>query len=164
MRIAIRNPTLIALLTIAIGVGFIAVGIVRGIEAEASRSWPVTTGTVLEWDLGPEQRGDRVRFTPKARYRYIVDGEEYRSDRVSIVPRRFSSRPQRRSETEAEARAWLERYPVGGLALVHYDPDGPSRALLIAGGSRGAVALFIGFGIFWLILGATLIWWFRIRK
>ena len=94
-------------------------------EGKASLSWPSVEGTVHETRLGAkEQRGD-VDYHPRIQYSYEVDGRGYKSDRIDFDYPFF--------ETEQEAQAFLEMYPVGAPLTVYYDPDDPGAALLDPG-------------------------------
>ena len=126
---------------------FYGVGLVR--DARACARWPTVQGRVLSAEAQVVNRQkDKSTYAPNVSYRYEVDGKEYESSRLTIVPRNYSSRQW--------VNEILASYPVGGTVRVFYDPKDPGNCLLVTAttGSEWAYpiggVLMIGVGFLFL--------------
>lgn len=97
---------------------------------EESYRWPRTTGTVVSVDTEDLGNPGNTRHVAAPTYRYEVDGRPHESSRLTY-------RVDHGDRTEWEARENAERFSPGQEVEVRYDPDDPSRAVLLPGG--GAV-------------------------
>ena len=139
-----------ALLLLIVGVAVIATAIAARLEADASASWPTTSGRVTEATVkeGRESssmgrganRPYRV-YTAHVRYEYAVDGRTYHGDRIGMDVDGSSYR------SFAKAAAVTARYPAGATVTVHYDPGRPQRAVLEVGGSWGETVAVLLVGL-----------------
>ena len=82
-------------------------------------------------------------YTPDIVFSYVVEGQVYRSDRIS-----FSG--VKAYVPEKNAQASLAPYPSGGRTICYYDPEDPGRAVLDPGISMGS----FGLGLLGLVLTA----------
>ena len=94
-------------------------------SAGLPRQWRETRGIVDSATVGSTtsssgRLGVDVAYVPDVRYRYTVDGREFRGD---TVHRGLAA------NSEEEARATVERYPVGTRVRVFYDPEAPEQAV-----------------------------------
>ncbi len=97
------------------------IGLVR--DARACAGWPTVQGRVLSSEAQMVSRQkDKSTYAPNVSYRYEVDGKEYQSSRLTIVPRNY-----RGQQWVTEI---LASYPVGGVVVVHYDPKEPANCML----------------------------------
>jgi len=105
----------ILLLIAAVVVGYAAVRMIG--LARSSQRWPTSRGRVLRSEI----------FDGRAviRYAYTVDGAEYEGRDVAA-----GDWPYR---TARRAAHRLQRYPMGALVSVYYDPSQPSVAILKPG-------------------------------
>ena len=133
----------------AVGGGMLAilfssfwVSILRGLR---SRSWPRVSGEIIvsEAVISRGGRGSKM-YEPSVRYAYRVGGHNYEGDRVFYG---FTDFYLRRG-----AEAVIEKYPIGQLVDVYYDPTDPNSAVLkpgvtlrtwVAVGLLGLLVLFI---------------------
>ena len=97
-----------------------------------SRGWRRIEGVVTESAVVPhrvrlsgEGWGSRI-YRPLIRYRYVVDGCEYTSDRIFYG--RAIGQPRR-----APLDDLVRRYPVGTTARVYVNPNDPANGLLEPG-------------------------------
>ena len=115
--------------------------------------WPTTTGTITAEALqtGLDAEGAKV-YRARLGYHYLVDGHPYVG--TSVHQRHPGHSAEFKSE--AAARRFIERYPVGSEVEVSYHPERPAEAvvephtkrrgwllwvgLLIAGGGLGLLA------------------------
>lgn len=137
-------------------------------DARANRSWPSTTGQVVESRLEidrPNRRrtsgqrsGRRRSYDAVVRYSYTVGGRSYTSDRFSAATDFFSSSNQNRT------RDFLNRYPVGANVTVFYNPRQPGSAVLERGGFRALQwGLLLGLAPLLAGLAALALWQGRRR-
>lgn len=138
------------------GGGLLAAGChLRGRAAEAA-AWPTVEGTVTRSEVmtGTSTTGTGARrrsttmYTPSINYAYKVEGRSYEGDR--LLPSGSWS-----SSSMSEARAKVDRHPVGSKVRVHVSPADPRDACLepsvgplptILMGA-GGVVLLIGLGV-----------------
>jgi hypothetical protein len=110
--------------------------------------WTETQGTILESETvqleSESEFPSMVKLTVRVRYRYVVNGQVYESDRLTIgqTPR-FSAIP--------DVRAFRKQYPPGSPVTVRYAPYAPSQATLIAE-RNGGVWFLPGMGVLFLVL------------
>jgi hypothetical protein len=106
-----------------------------------SRKWPSVSGTVVERGIEPMQSDART-FTPRVRYHYTVAGREYAGHQVY--------RTGRAGSMKQSAQRLVDGLPDS--IPVHYNPEDPSQAFLLANPSwifwvaiaSGAVAFVWG--------------------
>ena len=103
-------------------VAIVVMSIARSIDANLR--FATTDGTILASELTrvADDEGDGDTYKPKIRYRYHVDGREYTSVRYDLLDGSTSAK--------SAQQAIVDRHPVGSTAVVYYDPDDPSRAVL----------------------------------
>lgn len=109
-----------------IGAGMLYLGWSTRREAEASRQWPATEGTVTATTVAEVTvtRGKtRVKMhEAQVAYRYSVAGQSYSAGRIGWAPSRFAD--------PAQAQQFIAGYPVGSNVTVSYDPRRPFKAVL----------------------------------
>lgn len=113
-----------AYLVLAIGVMAVASGIWIGWKNWTVRSWPTTTGTVIQRGVGPTDRAvatgpPAFRFEAKVTYRYEVNGQVFEGHTIS---------PNTRASSEEDALKRAQAVP--DRVMVHYNPEDPSEAYL----------------------------------
>lgn len=103
-------------------------------EIRQASTWPETTGKVVTSKvvaknvprLGSQSEEDpndgdvQIRNEPLIEYEYQVNGQRHRCNRYSIAERTSGD----------ELEEVLERYPVGAIVTVYYNPRQPGQALL----------------------------------
>ena len=144
------------------GVFMIIMNIRARKKAEASQSWPSTTGEVFSTDVKRSTSTDSegyntTTYEPVIIYGYNVIGSDYESSKISFGLKRTYN-------TVAKANQVLENYPKGSAVTVYYNPDNPSEAVLerkvgskLVGMIIGIVFLFIS-----LCVGLPLLVYFGI--
>jgi hypothetical protein len=148
-----RSKTALFLLVVGIfGAIALAFGIWASITAENANDWPTTMGEVTQSYIQTQHGREGTTYSPVVFYTYQVDGFSYTSNRVSMMTVSSSDYSQ--------AANVVERYSVGSMVEVHYDPDQPSSAMLETGmGGMAWIVLLVG-GSFAAIgfLGAAWAW------
>lgn len=140
-----------ALVPLAFDVGGVILLLISGPlwwEGIAARSWPETTGRVVEvrveeTDLGGQGPGTKRWFEVHLIYDFVVEGRTYRSDRNALWRDRVLA---------PRAKEMRESYPAGRQLPVFYDPTNPAHCLLDRSIGGGTIAMAIG-GIVTLALG-----------
>jgi Protein of unknown function (DUF3592) len=116
---------LIVFLTLSI---FLTVYTIRStINGIASKTWPKTTGYILDarWHFSPRGGGSKSRASWHVVYKYHVGSNEYKSDRVffGVIT----------DDTQKEIRDRCDRNKVGASVDVYYNPEDPRMAVLEPG-------------------------------
>lgn len=148
-------PELLFLLPLALGGGFLVLGLwfvwgsVRAARwvAQARTSWLRTPGRVVDSRLGQSwgSGSDHARYyEAQVRYTYAVLGREYVGDRVTLYEIKTSwAGPQRKL---------LRQYPAGHPVTVWYDPHHPDRCALELRQGSGA-GCFPAIGALFAVVG-----------
>ena len=77
----------------------------------------ITTVRVNDDDL------DVTTYSPRLKYTYRVGAVDYSSDKIAFgYGKNFKS--------EMAALSSIQKYPLGGLVTVYYDPENPGDAVL----------------------------------
>jgi hypothetical protein len=118
-----------ALLILAAFAGLLAFAtIYKYFEVRIASRWPSVPGRVVSSKtvqrkagaIGHEEKDAELRNFAEVVYEYVVQGQSYRADRVSIGEDLGNYRVE---ET-------LAKYPAGAHVMVHYNPTKPSEAVL----------------------------------
>lgn len=96
-------------------------------EINNSRSWPAVEGTIvtsgISQSIDTNKSGSRsTKYDIYVHYDYVVDGMPYSGNRIAIRGTRYSSHSSAQSE--------LQRYPVGRVVKVYYNPQDPEKSVL----------------------------------
>jgi hypothetical protein len=132
-------PLLAAAMILPVWIGYEGARVLWIARSRAARYAPVQA-TVLTTTVDSRRslRGG-VSYLPRVRYRYVVEGTTYHSDRTTLLD--LSS-----------SRSWAERiasrYHPGEPVTAYYDPARPEEAYLLA--ATGGLP-------YWLI-GICLVW------
>ena len=130
--------------TFAFAGSIIAFGLSARLRSDHRNSltWPTVPGTIIERGI-ETMRTDGRSFTPTVKYTYTVAGMEYAGQQLYRTGRAGSSRQP--------AQRLVDGLPAS--IPVHYNPENPSEAFLLANPSR----------IFWIAAafgGAAFVWGF----
>jgi len=98
------------------------IGLVR---QAATGAWPAAQGEVLDSHVVSHRGRKSTTYRPEVTFRYTVDGRSYTADTVT------------RGTTFADSSSYAQRvvnsHPRGRRVSVHYNPDNPAEAVLLAG-------------------------------
>jgi hypothetical protein len=131
--------TIVFLFALAMGGIWLYVTINGMKLAEASSSWPSTTGIIADTWIDRETSSDadgdvQTNFKPHVRYNYEVNGGSFHSTRVDFGPQ-----PSYSSSSRAED--YLSKYPVGSAVEVFYNPEDFGDAVLLREASGSTISL-----------------------
>lgn len=119
--------------------------------ARESANWPTAQGRILSSEktyvttsttsspsssaiLGRTDRKSWTSYRPSISYSYTVDGSEYESTRLELG-----------SIDMGRTDEYLQEFAEGKEVTVHYNPDDPEQAVLIAGADATFyVLMFVG--------------------
>jgi hypothetical protein len=134
---------------VVVGLGVTAYGLVVVFHARRTAAWPTAEGVVTRSEV---VRGNDS-YAPAVTYSYAVDGVRHQG--TVIAPG-----PPLASTTDAYARRVVERYPVGAVAAVSYDPAEPASAVLEPGVSKKTFVP-LAFGLLFASIGgwSWVLWW-----
>ena len=107
-------------IAIAIGTALYVTQFRQGLRANASKRWPVSSGTIIASALEKSPDG-RWRYRAAVQYRYRAGGKEYQSNRI------FWGGNEGRQRHMVSV---IAAYPEGCKVSVHYDPQNPAEAVL----------------------------------
>lgn len=133
-------------------------------QSEASAFWPSTSGTVLASRVtsttfsgsssarssgsSSASREGKTRYGPYVQYEYRAQGQRFVGEGVRLVTQLH--------ESEAEARAVVDRYPVGSHVQVFFDPDDPGTAVLESGAELESYVILFA-GVTWSVVWSTVL-------
>lgn len=130
------------LIGIGVGVELILTGI-------NSNKWPTTRGRIISSKIRIEERShrDTTYYHPEVTYTYSVDGQDYKSQQLSVGD--FDS------DSVKRAQKVVDKYPRNLEVKVFYDPDNPGNALIETGFRFSSVLVFMLGAVFFIaaILG-----------
>lgn len=131
---------LVGLPFLIIAIVFFALWIRARWQVSGARNWPSTTGRVLSSDMESRRvrsgNGYSTSHYAVVMYEYMVDGQRYQSNRLTLgtpLGTSFTSGVQKK----------LALYPVGSRVQVYYDPEDPTEAVLEVKAPAGNVYLFV---------------------
>lgn len=139
------------LLFVVIGAAFAFFGYRSYQLGTQSKEWPVAKGSVIQSEVVKRTRTTGtgtnrrkvVEYVPEVAYTYNVDGQSYRSSRITFD-----------AVNKLNARETVARYPKGKRIGVFYDPQKPDRAVLEPGADPTGGLVFIGLGVGLAFMGA----------
>ncbi len=149
--------TSLALLLLAAALAAAAVILVRwGLAAIGGRpaaGWPTAIAAVVYSQVASETRRDRrgremVRFVPVIAYDYEVDQTSYRAARL-----RFGDAA---TADPDEAKAVVDRYPVGAGIEIRHHPNRPGDAVIEGASDRVDATLIAGIALAVLALASLI--------
>ena len=139
------------LLFVVIGAAFAFFGFRSYQLGIQSKGWPATNGSVIQSEVVKRTRttgtgANRrkvVEHIPEVAYSYSVDGQPYRSSRITFG-----------AINKLNAGKTVARYPKGKRIKVFYNPQKPDQAVLAPGAGATGSLVFIGIGIGLALMGA----------
>ena len=148
--------TVFILVFVTVGLGIAAFGARSVVQARASSTWPRVSGEITHSEVVQSSDSEGVSYSPLVRYDYAVGDQPFTSERICFGLARMSAGLR-------FARTYSERYRIGSVVNVYYDPTQPSSSVLEPGISKQAflpMAFGLGFALFggWF---ALLFWLFQ---
>jgi len=131
---------------LALAIGLYTVD--RSVNKLASRTWPMTTATVLESSMY-QRAGRSADWCVKLRYRYIVDGVAYTSSRTSTsVINSVGCNADKRlvDKRMQDLKSRLEM-------IIRYRPGNPAEAILYPADLDALDYFFLGLSAVFLFAG-----------
>ncbi len=109
------------------GLLMLALGLRSRKKAEASKTWPATSGRIVRAEVRRVQFTDDDgstcwRYCPFVEYEYRVGDQGYISHQISFAEKVFTN--------EAGAQKRIAQFPVGSEVMVYYNPEKPEKAVL----------------------------------
>ena len=111
----------------------LAAGVWKLKQQRASESWPTASATIVDSGIAKvkkERRGSNGRkrmsdtdYVVEVRYAYEVGGRPYEGDRIRFGTKDYDNR--------SLATKALKQYPKGKKVQAYYDPEKPTRSVLI---------------------------------
>jgi len=124
-------------------------------RGEKSLAWPTTSGRIVQSRIEVrEHRTQPTDYVDFIEYEYSANGQTYRGRSVDLRIRNVNDR--------AAMQAFIASYPEGRQVPVHYDPQNPDDALLVAGPASETSGPRLMLSWILLPLGVGLIafgWW-----
>jgi len=120
-------------------------------RADASQSWPSTTGSVLKAEVKTSVKHDEDGYVESTtyyrhvEYSYAVGGVPYQSKKLSFGSNQMFS-------THQQAENALIPYPVGGQVTVFYNPEKFDDAVLERVAPKSKIGMIIG--IIFIVISA----------
>lgn len=121
---------------------FLAGALAQARQGPGAGSWRRVTGTILSVEVSKHEdsrSSRRIRmYTPHVVYGYVVNGREYKADRLKLGAMALSG------TSRAAAEKTLKRFKLGKTAILYYNPENPSEASFRQGGMKPLVWGVIG--------------------
>jgi hypothetical protein len=159
-RVAGQSPFRGFFFWISVAGFFVMAGIgLREIVAEIqARRWPTVSCEILENRVTREMRHGEFRYVPFLRFRYIIAGRVYTSERIRVVP-------ESTYEKFASAASRLAAYPAGRKMLCHVNPSNPAQAVLESKPDYVALCLSPFLLVIWALRERVALadWWMKRR-
>ena len=138
------------------GLFALAMGLLLAVAAVGQHGWPTTDGLVVSSYVDEHGILEDTTYSPVVIYDYDVDGAHLQGNRVTSSTFRSSER--------SWAEEVVNRYPVGEVVLVYYDPENPGNAVLEPGMDQSTWIL-IGIGGLFASIGIVgAVWAWRSRS
>jgi hypothetical protein len=134
-----------------VGTGLLFFGWSQNRKGVSTRDWRITTGTIVSADLSQQSRRNQqgyqdVTYAPAVEYTYEVNGQTYRSDKISSE--------WTASHNLGMAERLTNKNPPGAKVDVHYNQNNPAEAVLEAKSTSRNFLMIAGGTILVLTLGA----------
>lgn len=147
--------SLFPLLFLVVGLILLVIGARQLYQGEQSKAWPTVQGKIAVAELG--KRVDRdsdnstvsTTYSADISYDYIVDDVAYVNGDLH-----FGSVS---SSDPSSARRLLQRYPVGKVVTVYYNPAQPQQAVLEPG-IAGVTWILPVIGLIFAVVGTGFTW------
>ena len=128
---------------LAVGLGLTITGISNIKSAKESETWPTVNGVIFKSKVKSSTSDGSTTYGADISYDYQVNGQAYKGDKVTFGDVSTSS--------SSRAEKIVDRYPVGKIIGVFYNPNKPETSVLEPGLS-GGVWLLPGVGSVFLII------------
>jgi hypothetical protein len=111
------------------GVALLAYGLRQRQRAQAAEQWPTANGHILSANVKrhayKSKYGPNVWYVPEMEYEYSVGGTRFASHRIAFGSSSFN--------TVQAAESFLRQFGTTDAIQVHYEPQNPKNAVLVAG-------------------------------
>jgi len=134
-----------------VGAGLLFFGGSQNRKGVSANDWLITIGTIVSADLSQQSRRNQqgyhdVTYAPVVEYTYEVNGQTYRSDKISSG--------WTASYNLGMAQRLIDKYPPGAKVDVHYNSNNPAEAVLETKSRSGNAFMIAGGVILVLAVGA----------
>ncbi len=134
---------------------FVVGAVLLGSRFTEARNWPAVLGTVDELrlvELGGDEAAPGTRYRIAGSFSYEIDGQLLSSDSISAYDWVFGS------EDRATAYLAQNRIALGARLPVYFDPDDPSRALVVRTIPFYRMEVILGFILLVVLPVAVVVW------
>jgi hypothetical protein len=141
---------IISILIIVIGTLIIVAQLLLLIKARISKDWKELKGEILSSEIETLNITNENNKTYRAAisYKYSISGKQYISSRVFFGDRIHSS-------FKGKSLKLINKYPVGSIVSVYYDPSNLEESVLEKGVTQSILILLI-IGISVILFGVIL--------
>lgn len=129
------------------GIGMIVWGASILKNASVSSDWPSTQGEIVSSYVREDSDEDGTTYHAEVSYAYVANDQRHTNNTVSFG--------QYGSSNPDHAENIINRYTVGKIVTVYYDPASPETAVLEPGITWSSY-LVLGLGIIFAILPAVI--------
>ena len=91
---------------------------------QSTQTWQSTTGTVVMSSVQRKHTGKSYSHYPVVVYMYQVNGQQYQSQRIKAGEQFLNVR------LSGQAEATVQKYPIGSMVTVYYNPSNPAESVL----------------------------------
>ena len=149
----------IGLIALPIVVMLVLIVLVKMIEVRRASAWSTASGRIVTSETRTEHHrsageATTVKTMPLVEFEFSVGGQKWRGNRISIGE----------DSGGANTEATLQRYPIGAVVSVYYDPANPKKSVLERdipeGFGKGLLAILafvavVAGIIYWLVTAAS---------
>ena len=105
----------------AMGAWMIRIGRRNAAKSREAAKWPTTSATITKSRI-KKMPGANAKFRFDVEYRYVIDAEDYRNDKMSIGGEITAGR--------ILAEKYQATYPEGSTRTIYVNPEAPAEAYL----------------------------------
>ncbi len=143
----------VGLIALPVVVLLVVIVLSKVLEARKAATWSTASGRVVTSETRTEHRsssseGTTVKTMPLVEYEFSVGGQKWRGNRISIGE----------DSGGANTEATLQRYPIGAVVSVYYDPGNPKKSVLERDIPKGFVKGLLAILAFLAVVAGVIYW------
>ena len=143
----------IGLIALPVVVLLVVAVLAKVLEARQASTWSTASGRIVTSETKSERHSSAgeattVKTMPLVEYEFSVGGQTWRGNRISIGE----------DTGGANTEATLQRYPIGAVVSVYYDPGNPKKSVLERDIPKGFAKGLLAILAFLAVVAGVIYW------